>query len=269
MAEIKKILVPTDFSENAENALQYALQLAFHFESNIQILNTYKLIQRAGSFLVIEKLYRSEAKRDMITLLKKTKRKAEGTIKLEGKIKKGETVSTIVKTAKKEGVDMIVMGTQGASGLKEVFVGSTTGGIISKSKTPVLAIPSGVSFSPFQKIVFAVDTADVKKKTLEPLSLIAKAYNAQVWVLHVYSDNTKVPNIDPSVEKSLDDIEHKYYHYTGQDINVGINQFVKEQKADLLCMISRKKGFYKKLFGSSVTQKAVFHCSVPLLILYR
>ena len=150
------ILVPTDFSENTQTALSYAIDLANHFSCKLILFNTYKLKHRAGMYIGVERMMRKESREQMAQLIRTVRPKLKGNTTLEGKVAKGEAVSTIIRAAKKLKVSLIVMGTQGASGLKEVFIGSTTNGVIKGSKIPVLAIPAGFEYRPLKTIAYNI-----------------------------------------------------------------------------------------------------------------
>jgi len=267
------ILFPTDFSENTQTALNYAIDLANQFACKLILFNTYKLSHRAGMFIGVEKVMREESRAQMAELLKETRLKLNNGATLEGKVAKGEAVSTIIRAAKKLDVNMIVMGTQGASGLKEVFIGSTTNGVMVGTKTPVLVVPSQFDYRPLKTIALSIDEKLISNKTsLEALRMIVYRYNANVCSFHVRSKNDPVPDaMESSLADILEGIKFSFHEIDADEksINSSIETFVKTENADLLCMIKRDRGFWGNLFHSSVTTKEVFHSTVPILILHN
>ncbi len=266
------ILFPTDFSQNTNTALDYAIDLANQFSCKLILLNTYKLSHRGGMFIGAEKEMRKESREQMATLVKKVKKKLEDEATLEGKVVKGEAISTIIQAAKKLEVSMIVMGTQGANGLKEVFIGSTTNGVMKGAKIPVLVVPSEFEYRPLKSIALSIDEKIISSKiSLESLRMIIYRYDAKVCSFHISSSKKdKTNEMEDELSSILEGINFSFSKIDAGE--VGINQkieaFVVNEKADMLCMIKRDRGFWGNLFHSSVTTKEVFHSSVPLLVLH-
>lgn len=269
---MQSILLPTDFSENTRTALNYAIDLANRFSYKLILFNTYKLSHRAGMFIGVEQSMRAESRAQMATLLQEVKHRMKGDAEVEGKVAKGEAVATVIRAAEKLEVSMIIMGTQGASGLKEVFIGSTTNGVVRGSKIPVLVVPSDFDYRPLKTIAISIDKQLISRKiSLEVLRMIVYRYNANVRAFHI---QTKKPLDADTVEASLstimDGINLSFQEIEADEkkINQQIGDFVEKENADMLCMIKRSRGFLQDLFHSSVTTKEVFHSTVPILVLY-
>jgi nucleotide-binding universal stress UspA family protein len=266
---MRSILVPTDFSNNTRTALEYAIDLANQFTCRLILFNTYKLSHRAGMFIGVERMMREESREQMAELLKRTRNKLNAGVELEGKVAKGEAISTIINAARKLDVSMIVMATQGASGLKEVFIGSTTNGVIIGSKIPVLVIPSEFDYYPFRKIaLYADDKVRISKNSLEALRMILSRYSANICAFHIGVNDNSIKN---SLTETLENIDFSFHKIDEDDkgINQKIGDFVKSENADMLCMIKRNRGFWGNLFSNSVTTKEVFRSTVPILVLYE
>ena len=266
---MKKILVPTDFSDNTHSALEFAIEIVNQLEGEIILLNTYKLARRAGMFIGVEKMMREESKTEMTKLVSKIKPKLHPNVKLESKVVKGDPIQTVVLVAKKLKADLILMGTQGASGLKEVFIGSTTNGVINATKIPVLAVPSNFKHKSIDCIVLSL-SSDFNKlgDRIGPLKLLAKLYGAEIKGLHINTGGEEA-KVKGKVKDILEGTKHSYYEVQGSttQINTIIQQFVKDNNADLLCMIKQNRGFWENLFHNSVTTIEVFHSEVPILVL--
>lgn len=269
---MQSILVPTDFSKNTHTALNYAIDLANRFSCKLILFNTYKLSHRAGMFIGVENVMREESKEQMQTLLQETRAKLKEGAVVEGKVAKGEAISTVILAAKKLSVSLIVMGTQGASGLKEVFIGSTTNGVIKGSKIPTLVVPSDFDYRPLKTIALSVDEKTISyKMSLEALRMIIYRYNARVCSFHIHSKKSTLDkDIESALRTSLEGIDFSYFEIEvdEQSINQKIKTFVESENADVLCMIKRARSFWEGLFHNSVTTKEVFHSTVPLLILH-
>lgn len=266
---MKKILVPTDFSRNAENALAYAVEVAGKFGSRITLLHTYKVYSSAGMFLSVESYMEKDAAEKMRSIISRIQPLLANGASIESRIIRGDATPSISDVAEKGSYDLIIMGTQGASGLKEIFTGSITNGVMKSTLAPVLAIPNGYSYQPISSIVFAVDEEGISHPGVTaPLVKIARAFNARVHVFH-QDLGSRDDGIDPSVDIFLDGVGHSFhYELDEQNINESINNFVTDYQAGLLCMVRRRRGFLEEVFHVSATTREVFNSPVPLLILH-
>ncbi len=265
---MKKILVPTDFSENANNALEYAIAFANAFGSEITLLHTYRVYNPTGSFVSVETFMKEDIASEMLKVVKTVEPKLENNASVVSKIVKGDIVDAIAGLTERQPYDLIIMGTQGASGLAEVFIGSTTNSVIKNVSTPVLAIPSGFKYRPIRTIVLAVDEEESFGDHLfDPLTKIARHCGAMIRVYHKDVEND---GLNTAIDKYLEGLERTYhYELDSENINEGINSFSIEHQADMLCMIRRRRGFLERIFHDSVTTRQVFNSSVSLLILHQ
>lgn len=268
---MQKILVPTDFSKASENALKYAIDLANRFGSTLTLVNTYKVYSTAGMLISVEAHMRDEAARDMLGLVKRVEAllRDDRGARLESQLVHGDAVPTIAKIADK-GYDLIVMGTHGSSAVEEIFSGSVTNGVIKESKVPVLAIPDKFTYRSINRIVLALDAGPISEAgVLRALLEISKAYQAEVKVFHHLSPDEKEEKLHPSVSEQLQAVECSvHYAKDSESVNDSINEFVRSEKADLLCLIHRNRNFWQNLFHTSVTSRESFDSPVPLLVLH-
>lgn len=266
---MKKILAPTDFSNNARQALPYVVAIANLFGSEITLVHTYRVYSTTGMFVSVESYMREDARADMLKLVREIERQLENGARVRTKIVRGDAIPVITDIAEKENFDLIVMGTQGASGLKEIFLGSTTHGVSRQTGTPVLAIPAGFIYRPIEKVVLAIDEEGIPyAKVIAPLVNLCKALEARIAVYHKDTGDGG-RGIDPSVDIFLEGVDYSlHYELDTDNINDSINNFVLDYQADLLCMIRRKLSFLEKIFHTSHTSKEVFDSPTPLLILH-
>lgn len=192
----------------------------------------------------------------------------ENNSSISGTVMVGAAVSNTAYYAEKEGCTLIVMGTQGATGALEVFIGSTTGGVLKNATVPVLAIPSGYDYRPFKNIVLALDNQPLpSREVFSPLQQLAASYEADIKIFHLRMDGEE-KGIDEKVYTYLEGLRVKSYEKSGaSDVHERINAFVKEADASLLCMVRRKRGFFESLFRGSATLKQVYDSPAPLLVL--
>lgn len=266
---MKNILVPTDFSANAHNAMRYAVQLAKLFDSRLTLFHTYTFSSRSDMFVSMQEIMQKDAEKEMLAFC----REIPPEVHWESKVMKGDTVRSIAAFADQINADLIVMGTQGASGLEKVFIGSVTGGVMRHTKIPLLAIPEDYSYSPVKKIVLALASLQIAQPetVVAPLKTLAGKFNATVLVYHHDQTQKDIPEEVVDAVKWLHGIPVSItFDQDDEQVNENISEFVDTSGADMLCMVRRQHnsiGFFERLFKESVTLMQVFHSEVPLLIL--
>lgn len=259
-----KVLVPVDFSETSEKAVAYACQMFKSSQIEVTILHIFGTHSTALLMKNLDDLLLKDAKKNVSAIVEEYS-EISPHVSFKTLLVKNYAIPTIVNYGNSENFDIIVMGTKGATGLKEVFLGSITGGVISKTKAPVIVVPTDYRLSYPKRITFAVtDKKLFQKSNLDALSLIVKSNDSNVTVLHVSVNENDV--------FASDDITHAELNFTVENIkgsgdtNKDINSYVNKNKADLLCLIRSKKGFLTRMLKDSVTLKQTFNSSIPLLI---
>ncbi len=263
---MNKILVPVDFSDTSLNALFYAIKLFGQSPLEITVLHVYGARSTALLMKSIDNVLEKDAQKSMDELIDKVRKEAPEIV-LKTRIVNNYAVSTIISLGDSGKYDFIVMGTKGASGLKEVFIGSVAGGVISKTSAPVVVVPSNYSYRPLDEIVFAISNKPFSNATVvEPLRKIATMHQSKVKVLHIAEKQT------PEIQDTLSYIEDlnlsvTYAFGTG-NTNRDLNDYLIKNDIGLLCLIRSKKDFFNRILNDSVTLKQTFSSPVPLLILH-
>jgi nucleotide-binding universal stress UspA family protein len=276
---MKRILLPTDFSENAFNASSYALQLLAEDKCIFYLLHTYTPVALNAEMLVntYSALQLEEATRD--AAIKRMERLEEKLLKdypnpkhtFKKITKFNLLVSEIVACVKEYKIDLIVMGTQGATGAKEVFLGTHTMFTIKKVKCPVIAVPAGFKFEMPKEILFATDYRFyTRNKYFIFLKELCSTYDSK---LHLFNTHLNKP-LDANQVKTknylgnfFNEISH-LFHISGRaDIPEAINGFKEIQKINLLVMIHNQHSFFENLLFKPVINKMVYHTNVPFLVI--
>ena len=265
------ILVPTDFSKLSKVAVLYAVQIAKKLKADIILL---AVINAESSSRALPKWKRLEeemvimAKDDAEQMISEIKKGIKGKIEISYRYILGFPVEDMIETfVTDNGVDMIVMGTKGATGLKKVVMGSNAAAVIDNSSVPVIAIPENAEFKTISKIAYASDLFNLHEE-IKTVTLFARLFDATVQVLHILpADSAK--KIDKTMETDLIKIS-KYqkiaYHVLRNDSIVdALNTYIIDEPVDMLAMFTHKLDFYEKLFGKSVTRQLTFRAQVPLI----
>ncbi|MCF8257847.1 MAG: universal stress protein [Flavobacteriales bacterium] len=266
---MKKILIPTDFSPNAHKAAVYALRL-FGDSARYTLVNAYQ-VPHSGNTMLIS--IADILKRDSEQLLKEELIRLEDEFPhlvdhLEILAEMGQPDMVLKKLVVKNGHDLVVMGTKGASGLKGVLVGSVASNVIQYVPCAVLAVPASVEPRLPQLILLAADDHTLSRdKCPDALAYIAGRNDAKVLILNVLKDGESAEAGGRTPVNSFEGIAHTYYFESGNDVGETITNFAKEKGVDMMAMIRRKKDLFANLFGQSNTREMMQSTKLPLLVL--
>lgn len=267
---MKNILVPTDFSENANKALDFALSLGKRFGADIHLVHTYHTSRQAGYIANVNRHIRDDREKEMAEYLAKMKAhpKAEN-LTIDGRARYGFSVETINSEAKFVEADLIIMGTQGASNVAKQVLGSTASNLIKGTHYPVLAIPSETKFKEIERVILAVDALDLTiLNTLNPALNLVQRGNLALDLLHI-SKEDKPSDIDPDIRKYLDNMSIPFsdHHIVSDNILASILTFAHQHPNSILCLVTRQRSWLANLFHQSVSQQAALHAHLPVFIL--
>lgn len=278
---MKRILFPTDFSQAAKAAFVYALRFADSFDAELILLHVYDLPivdtppmpEMTKEIFDIVEMNQFESFRDELPELHKiAEKKGLGHVRIKNMLLYGDLVYNINKVTKDEDVDFIVMGTKGASGLRETFIGSTTASVISNSDVPVLAIPEEAEFHHrIKNIAFTTQYREKDNDALKSALEIADKFKATIQCLYIKNPDDPT-DIDERIaewrmyyrEKNID-----FFNIAGDHIEQTILDFIESQHVDMLVMRKHKRGFFEGLFHRSLTKKMAYHTKVPLLVFHE
>jgi nucleotide-binding universal stress UspA family protein len=268
---MKTIIVPTDFSENAQKALELAVDIARRANGRLVIFNAYDLPYSQNvmttSLLDIMKNNSEEGLADIAENLKET------GVPFTTESRLGNPIRSVKEVVKKEDGDLVVLGTKGASGIEEVLIGSNAASILHAVDCPVLAVPAKGELGEVKRIVYACDLNE-KGETgaLSQLRTLAQLYEAEIMVLHVQDpDGPELKVINkPYYEKAFEGCAVSF-HIVDQNesLEKTILKFAEVNKIGLLSMMARRYGFLQGLFHKSMTSQVAFNTRLPFLTLHE
>lgn len=269
---MKRILVPTDFSIQAENALQVAAQMAAKFDSEIYLLHSMEvplhLANSGDSGSLPEALYFIKlAEKRFNEILKKPYLQ---DITINETIGHGEIYNDIREAVKKNKIDLIVMGSHGASGFKEMFIGSNTEKVVRTSDIPVLVIKNHHKNFVINDFVFATDFSKECLKPLAEAQRFAKAVGAKMHLLMVNTPSGFKTSAEARsiMEKFIRDIKTKNYTlniYNDTSVEKGVLNFAKETNAQLVGMSTHGRKGLSHFFNGSISEDMVNHANMPVI----
>ena len=276
---MKKILVPTDFSSNAKNAVDYAVALAKKEKSKLILLHAFHIQYPTSEIpvaMVIEEVSKTqrEAEKKLTKLCSDIS--ASKKVECDFICKEGLAMDIVLEISQKIRADLIIMGTKGASGIKEVVFGSNTAIVIEKANCPVIAVPKNASFSGIRNIVFSTDYHESDILTLKRIVEIAKAFKSRVNILHAADEEFKheieeelMDSFKKAVSKKIKYNKLSYTIKYSKLLEKVLHQYVKKEMPDLIAMSTRRRNLLEKIFGSSITKKMAYHSNIPLLAFHH
>ncbi len=276
---MRKILLPTDFSDNSWNAIKYALQLYKNEKCTFTLLNTFTPViyqfeyLNEGAFQVeIFETVKEASKNKLEAFSKKIELEFSNPNHTISQISSFNTLTEEISNLYKANVmDMIVMGTKGATGVKEVLFGSNTIHVLKTAKCPIIAIPSEFNFEKPLEILFPSDyQIDFNQKQLQPIIDIATSYHSRVNILNVKYQETITQHQESNREKLEDyfkKVAHLFHSVTNQNVPEAISEFQLKTPINLLAMINNKHSLFENLFFKSKIKQIGFHLTVPFLVI--
>lgn len=274
---ISKILIPTDFSEVANNALQYAIKLALKTNAELHILYVKNIPIMDNSFP--NNVYQSY----MLEVEEFTKKSFEeltmkffrnSTLKYETHTAFGFINDEIQDFVEKNYIDLIVLGTTGASGLQEILVGSNAASVAAIAEVPVLIIPPTSRFEEIIHLVYATDYNEPEFPAVSRLAYFASLYDADVSVLHIKSDYDKLFDSEHNFfSRNKDEAEFNKWKIVkmpeGESVIESINTFISNNHSNMIVMAKHNRNFFDRLFHRSLSKQMAYHTKIPLLVLNK
>ena len=268
-----KVLIPTDFSNSAKVAFDFAYQLFSGFENvTFFLLNSYEMPSTGsagGVMMNLEEAMKKESENDLKIELRELKEKFTG-INITSVSRYGTLENSVSRTNNEEKIDFVVMGTHGASGLKKALIGSNTMKIIENSEVPIISVPVGWEYREIKNIVYATDLKRLENvESLKPLCVLAEKFNSTIHIVYV-SDNENEIDLENEVSKlPLNKMfakrERKFKVIHSKNVADSIDNYVAEINADMTVLIPKVSSFWDKLFNRSVTVQMAFHTKVAML----
>lgn len=276
---MKKILLPTDFSENAYNAIAYALKALKDEECTFYLLNTYTPVLYDAEYTLYSSTQPDLSEtyeKDSLNGLRKEERKINRDFKnpkhhFEKISAFNLLIDEMKEQVKSKEIDLIVMGTQGATGAEEILIGTNTVHAINKLNYPILTIPSGYEYKPPANILFPSDfEIHFSTSQLEPILNLAKNHSSKINILHVDTgedlNETQEEN-RKNLGNILKHISHKFYTVEEKSVPKAIEKFKDENEVNLLIMVNNKRSFFENLFFRPVVNKIGFHIKIPFMVI--
>ena len=278
---MQQILIPTDFSENAWNATTYALKffkdqkVSFHFlhiDISAQV-NEDEDLHYSG--IAIKKEISDELHHTMEDWLQRVYSccpNKKHTFK--NAMIQASFVDGIRTYIKKKNIEFMIMGTKGASGLKEMTIGSKTGAVITRVKCSILVIPEDARFKQPLNIGFPTDFNMLyKDKAIKTLLHVSNMYQSSIKVLRVAQNQKPLDNFQNSnrelLKQQLSDVPHSFHVIVNPNLENGLQSFVNSMQIDMVAMIAKNLNFFQRILFKPSLAHISYHMQIPFLVLHE
>lgn len=280
---MKNILVPVDFSANSLKAAHYAATIALASDSEICLVHVLEPpIERLypdmppldpefdARLLATTEEYMNTFRSELLQL--------HAGLHIETKILQGLTLDTIRAFAKESNIDLLVMGTKGAGGAKELFIGSVAGSVSTRSGIPSIVVPDTAQVAIPSAVMLATSNFEKDGDLLAPLLSLARVFKATVHVV-IFADAGKEFAVDylehtheltaytAYLRSAYPDVAFKSEMLEGRDFEDTLDQYATGNAIGLIAMVTYPKGFWDRLLGRSRTRRMTFHAETPILVL--
>lgn len=274
---MKKILVPTDFSKEANYALHFASEIAERIEAELHLMHVMEIPY--GSYSVMGEFIPSSSFENVfqVQLIKQTKRELDELvyelvnrgINATAHFVFGNTFSHIHKTVTSQDMDMIVMGSKGASGLSEFFIGSNTEKVIRHANCPVLTVKGETHLKDIKSFVYATDCTEEQEQVVKHVKSLQELLGFQLYLVRVITPynflvkSTAMDQLNAFAEK------HQFKNHILSTIEAefaeeGILSFATHNKIDMVAMGTHGRTGLAHLFGGSVSETVANHADIPI-----
>ncbi len=276
---MRKILIPTDFSKNALNAIKYGVELFKYERCEVYMLHAYsdevynsKDILTRAKFDALKLQVFNNSKEELQKLKEEIHSfspNPKHTIIARSEFE--TLVDAVNDLADKENIDVIIMGTRGKTDDKKLTFGSNTLQVIKYVKCPVLAVPYTFKKSSLSRILFPTDyLLPFKRREIKLLSTLASSFVARIIFLHVSKfEQLSYRQLDNKafLESCIENNKTEFVTVMGEDLPTTINNYIKSNGVDMLVMINARHSYLENLLFTSTIDKIGLELELPFLVL--
>lgn len=276
--KMKNILLPTDFSKNSRNAIRYALKFFEAEKCTFHILNS----QKTSGYITADVLYGAPGASVYEGILNDNKKELEKMVQYCESISEGEEftfvpkidfdniVDAVNQAVALNNIDLIIMGSNGATGAAEVIFGSNTLKIIRNVDCPVIVIPEDFVFEKINSVLLSLNYQyDLAHKSLNIISEIVKKHNASLKILEIEEESIELSSQRNHTEEVFKEIGFERFSIKNIPASMAINAFEQLIPVQLHAMIVERKNFLDRFIFGSETSKIKYGSLVPLLVLHE
>ncbi len=271
---MKNILIPTDFSFCARNAIQYAIDCFGHKEVQYYFLNTYEQVSSSATMMVslIDRM-----REDSVNGLKNEVDYFQNILPNTAKpiislTEYGALRNVLSKKVVDNNIDFVVVGTKGADGFDKFITGSNASDLIRAVNCPLIIVPENHRFIKIRTIGFAADFERIMNHSVSnSIDSFLQDFDSQLVVVNIRKEGEELDLEKGAARVNLHSLfkgkRFMVSNIENKNIVEGINNFGKDYDIDLLVMLARKHGFFESIFRKSITKEIAMMGELPLIII--
>lgn len=266
------LLVPIDFSDHSKAAAEYAASMVNVYEGNLHLLHVLVPINEEPDYLPVKTMQaKTNTVAEMYFVQEGLRRKFD--VRTSCDLVPGNIAGQIIKASRRTKADLIIMPTQGNSGLKRYLYGSHTASVLEHSPVPVLTLPGNYKFRPFQRFVYATDYNYSNIKDIAGIADFAKKFDVEISLVHINKSSspfsgaaTSREDFEALLENSVDYQNITLEEFSCGDTADGLRRILQKERADMLIIPNKRKSLVEKITGRNDEDDFVFDLDVPLLV---
>jgi nucleotide-binding universal stress UspA family protein len=260
---MKNILVPIGSVDGGKNSLQYAVNLAAISGARVYFVNIYKEFSKVAGLTKVNQVMMDDSEALLEGVISEVETKG---VEVLTRAIKGDPFMAIERLTKKLDIDLIILSPQSVNKNAQLYLGSVTGKIVKQMDVPILIVPKTYLFRKAETILLAFKRGYFEKEgVLDPLIDMAGLFKSKINLLHVRTPDTIGDNTP--LDKKLFALSPNVTESENATTFQGVLEHFQSHNPDMLCVLRRKRGFFKKLLEKNAILKKDFHTSKPLLIL--
>ncbi len=260
---MKNILVPIGSSASSLNTLQYAIDLAETMDANVYVISVFQELSKVGGLSKVNAILKEESEKSLAKVLSNVNHK---TVSVIAHPIKGGIVEGVERFNKHVPVDLMVLSPRSNSVRDEVYLGNTTGRLIKETNIAALVVPENEIFKNPSQLLMAFKNGNFdKKRPLAPLRKFQKNFGTEIHLLHVETPDSTDDMLHLSDD--LNAMKSSYKKSANATTYQGVLEHFQAVNPDIVCVVRRKRGFFKKLWEKNVVLKKEFFTTKPLLVL--
>ena len=275
---MNKILVPCDFSETSENALNYAVELAKYFSSSLALLTVNQVPVMNAEF-GLSAYPINDSTKDSLEYLKematRIKKREPLITDIDCYCEIGNATDVIIEYTKKLNVDLTVMGISGHGNkvMKNLF-GSTAVSVSKRIELPLIIVPPDMKYKKIMNVAYACDyDKEIEQNSaLIQIKYINTLLGSSLHILHVIPEGHDLDSdeaeVDTYVEHKMINSVHKTFVITDNDVSEGLIFFIKNHDIDMIILEPKKHSIFHNLFYPSITSEVAFNSPIPVLTIH-